>query len=191
MRRAALAGGILAMLALTAVAEANPRFVVSHRPGAYHHPVFGHGHPHHSHVFVGGSVFWDPFFFPAFYPYYLPYPYPYPYPAYPYPPPEEAAPGAPPGEAPQEEEAPPPEDARNATYGLIQLRGVPDGAAVDLDDRFWLTAERLEERWLAVPRGKHTLTVHVRGSEPIVRQIDVSAGKNQVVRFGSSPRRSG
>ena len=188
MRRAAFAGGILATLALSATADAHPRFIGSHHPGFHRPPVFVRHRPE---VFVGGSIFWDPFFFPAFYPYY-PYPYPYPYPVYTYPPPEEPGPGAPPEETPREEEAPPsPEDARRASYGLIQLRGVPDGATVDLDDRFWLTAERLDERWLAVPRGEHTLTVRVRGSEPIVRRIDVSPGKTQVVRFGSSPRRSG
>jgi hypothetical protein len=63
------------------------------------------------------------------------------------------------------------------------LRGVPDGAAVDLDGRFWLTAEDLDQRWLALPRGSHTLTVRVSGTRPIERRIEVKSGATQVVRF--------
>jgi hypothetical protein len=146
--------------------------------GARHgfHPGFGHHS--HGHVFVGGSVFFDPFYYdPFFYPYYVPYPYP----AYVYPPPPDYAWSAP----PEEGESPPPEeDASRATYGLLQLRGIPDGAAVDLDGRFWLTAQRLDDRWLAVPRGEHTVTVHVRGADVVERRVDVKEGKNHVVRFG-------
>jgi hypothetical protein len=70
-----------------------------------------------------------------------------------------------------------------ASYGLVQLRGIPDGAAIDLDGRFWLTARDLDERWLALPKGEHTLSVRVGENDPIVRQVDVRSGKTQVVRF--------
>ena len=132
----------------------------------------------------------DPFFYyPYAYPYYAPYPgYGYEYP--PPPPPEE--PGYEAGqepqygaqsEAPPEESQPTPEDAERASYGLVQLRGVPDGASVDLDGRFWMKAERLENRWVALPRGPHTITVHVEGREPAEQQVDVEPGKTRVVRF--------
>ena len=152
------------------------------------HGPWRHGHPH-SHVFFG---FGFPFFAdPFFYPYYVPYP------AYAYPPPpppeepgyEEPSTEAPGAEAPPvEEEQPEAEDAERASYGLVQLKGVPEGASVDLDGRFWLKAERLESRWLALPRGPHTLTVHVEGHEPAERRVDVESGKTQVVRFGPFER---
>jgi len=149
--------------------------------------------------FVGGPRFFfgfgfpfvvDPFFYyPYAYPYYAPYSgYGYEYP--PPPPPEE--PGYEAGqepqygaqsEAPPEETQPTPEDAERASYGLVQLRGVPDGASVDLDGRFWMKAERLENRWVALPRGPHTITVHVEGREPAEQQVDVEPGKTRVVRF--------
>ena len=159
-----------------------------HGPGGFHRGFHGGFHGHGPRVFFGGSVFFDPFFYgPYYYPYY-PY-YPYPYPGYVYPPPPDYTWSAPPPEEGEgQAEAPPPaesdEEASRATYGLIQLRGVPDGASVDLDGRFWLTAQHLDQRWLAVPRGEHTLTVRVRGSEPAERRIDVVEGKNQVIRFG-------
>jgi hypothetical protein len=159
-------------------------------------PGFHHGfHGPRTRFFVGGSVFFDPFFYdPFYYPYYVPYPYP----AYMYPPPADYAWSAPPpGEAPGEEEqsqggeSSEAEDAARATYGLVQLRGVPDGASVDLDGRFWLTASGLDNRWLALPRGQHTVTVRVRGSRPVDRRIDVAEGRNHVVRFGPFPRAAG
>src|SRR5207245_6977486 len=103
-----------------------------------------HWHPVSRLFFGCGCPFVvDPFFYyPYAYPNYAPYPgYGYEYP--PPPPPEE--PGYEAGqepqygaqsEAPPEETQPTPEDAERASYGLVQLRGVPDGAAVDLDGRF-------------------------------------------------------
>ena len=171
-----------------------------HNPGShrFYRPGGGHGgwhggwrHPE-SRFFVGGSVFFDPFFFGPFYPY--PYPYYVPYPGYAYPPPPDYGWSPPPSGAlePSDETeqraertpSTPDDDAARATYGLVQLRGIPDGASVDLDGRFWLTAENLDDRWLAVPRGEHTLSVRVRGSDIVERRIDVKEGKNHVVRFG-------
>jgi hypothetical protein len=40
----------------------------------------------------------------------------------------------------------------------MQFRGIPDGAQIDLDDRFWLDAQGLDQRWLAIPDGRHTIT---------------------------------
>jgi hypothetical protein len=148
-------------------------------------------------VFVGGSFFVDPFFWPAY-----PYPYYYaPYPGYGYPvapPPDydgdwaESPPPDSDTDGPDGSDSEPdrnakeetPEEAERANYGLLQLRGVPDGAAVDLDGRFWLKALRLDKRWLAVPRGTHTVTVYVTSEEPVERRVEVGAGKNQVVKFG-------
>ncbi|HYV56530.1 MAG TPA: hypothetical protein VE911_03250, partial [Candidatus Nitrosopolaris sp.] len=174
--------------------------------GGWHGGGWHGGHFHHG--FGGGFFFgFSPFVAPYYYPYpyysypYYSYPYPYysdAYPYYPYPPPpyayqsEGSEAGAPPGEeaqAPtQENEA---EAARQANYGLVQLRGVADGADVDLDGRFWLRAQELDTRWLALPRGSHTLVVHVEGAEPIERRIQVESGKTQVVRFSAPARRRG
>ena len=167
--------------------------------GHYGHGGYGHYGPR---VFVGGSFFVDPFFWPT-YPYYYA-----PYPSYGYPvaPPPDDGDWA--GEPPTSDDsdarddtdtrnAPPPdqrarqetpEEADRANYGLIQLRGVPDGAAIDLDGRFWLKAMNLEKRWLAVPHGEHRVTVYVANTEPVERRVDVSPGKNQVVKFGPFPR---
>ncbi len=169
--------------------------------GGWHGGGFrGHGHGGHFHggfgtrVFIGG--FWDPFFFPGYYPYYAPYPYPYqyPYPAEGYPPDESGWGGAPeqappPGEREETQAEPAPSDeSQRASYGLVQLRGVPDGASVDLDGRFWLSANDLDERWLALPDGEHTLRIQVGDAEPVVRHLHVGGGKNQVVRIGPLPR---
>jgi len=169
--------------------------------GGFHGGGF-HGGGFHGGGFRGG-FFFGPFWYPYAYgyPYAFGYPYAYPY-AYPYPeyyPPEYYPPtspysgSAPPPESPyagQGEQGPSaeatPEDARRADYGLVSLHGVLDGAAVDLDGRFWLTAEALEQRWLALPRGAHTLTVHVSGARPIERRIQVRAGATQVVRFAKT-----
>jgi hypothetical protein len=116
-----------------------------------------------------------------------PLPPPPPYWYWPYPPPPEdpAPPDRPP---PRERRAREPieedEDPLRASYGLLQLRGVPDGAAVDLDGRFWMTAASLERRWLAVPHGEHAITVYVEGKKPLERRVVVAAGRTHVVRVG-------
>jgi hypothetical protein len=149
-------------------------------------------------VFGTGFGFYNPFFYPyPFYPYR--YSYPYGYPAYPYPyvdmPPYDAAPppatSAPPDAAPPSDSPPPNADGQGgapdadvSTYGLVQLRDVPDGAAVELDGRFWLEAHGLGERWLAVPSGAHTIVVRAQGFEPAERQLDVAAGERLVIRLG-------
>jgi hypothetical protein len=69
------------------------------------------------------------------------------------------------------------------SYGLVQLRGVPEGARVDLDGHFWVVAQGLDERWLVVARGPHRVTVHLPDHEPLERRIDVVDGRTQVVRF--------
>jgi hypothetical protein len=193
MKRSTLLAPAALVLCLGIAAPASARGHGMGRSPGFAHRGFGRpGFSHHprSRFFIGGSVFFDPFFFPYYYPYYVPYPYPaYDYP----PPPEDYEWGAPPPEeAPGAEEerraeAAPPgneEETQRASYGLVQLRGIPDGASVDLDGRFWLTAQKLDERWLAMPRGEHTLAVRVRGFDPVERSVDVKPGKNQVVRFG-------
>jgi len=60
---------------------------------------------------------------------------------------------------------------------------------VDLDGRFWLRAEDLDQRWLALPHGAHTLVVRVEGAQPVERRIQVESGKTQVVRFAAPARR--
>ena len=198
MKRALAVVALVLALGLAASADAQRRGFSHHgsfggRGFVGHRPFF---HPH-SRFFIDGGFFFDPFF-----PYYYPYPYYAPYP-YPYPPPDDEGWGEPPPEAgsepppeagsePRAENAPPSrEEAEHASYGLVQLRGVPDGAAVDLDGRFWLTAERLDERWLAVPYGEHTLVVHARGSRPVEQRVEVKPGKTSVVRFGPFPHHAG
>jgi len=192
-RRALAAVALAVVLAVASAAEAQGRHFSHGHPGGFH-PGFFHHNPRSftagPRVFIGGSFFWDPFFFPYYAPYY------YPYPAYGYPPVEEEPEygGPPPEAAPEGGSAEAPEageDALSATYGLIQLRGVPDGASVDLDGRFWLKANQLEHRWLAVPRGEHSLVVRVPGVGPVERRVDVAAGKNQVLRFGPFERQHG
>jgi hypothetical protein len=147
-----------------------------------------HGHfgPHgHSRIFIDGGFFFDPFF-PYYYPYYEPYPvYAYPPPPYEAPP-EESPEATAEGEesAPPESAPPTREEALRASYGLVQVRGVPDGAAVDLDGRFWVTAKALGERWLAIPQGEHVVTVRVPGFDPEERRVDVKPGKAETLRFG-------
>jgi hypothetical protein len=162
------------------------------RGGGWHGHDGGHFHggfhgPRAS-IFIGG--FWDPFW-PRYYayPYYYPYPVPYPYPVYPPPPPDDR------GYARDEDSEPPPraetspDDGERATYGLIQLRGVPDGADVDLDGRFWLRAQALDNRWLAVPQGQHTIAARVEGDESQPRDIEIRAGAKQVLKFGPFRKR--
>jgi hypothetical protein len=140
------------------------------------------------------------------YPYYYPYSYPYPYPYYGYPttypppaaypsqqyPPDQQYPpeaGAPP--PPDTGAAPPPEPegavppASGSSYGFVQLRSVPEDATVDLDGRFWVDARQLDERWLPVTPGLHTITVRPRDGAPLDRRVDVSAGGSQVVSMDS------
>jgi hypothetical protein len=181
---------VLAVLLGSALpAPGAPRGGFGHHGGSFHRPFFHGGFRGRSRVFIGGSVFLDPFF-PYWYPYSGPYPYPvYPYPAYPYPPPDEEATAEPPPE--EGEEAPSAEDVERTSYGLVQLRGVPDGASVDLDGRFWITADSLDERWLALPRGAHTIAVRVRGAKPVERRVEVKPGGTQAVRFGPFPRHAG
>src|SRR6185295_1396364 len=98
--------------------------------GGWGHGGCGHhGFHGHSSVFIGG-FFWDPFWYPGYYPYVAPYYYPY-YGSYGYPygppPPYTDAPDY--GEQEDDrnvarsEET---EDPMRASYGLVQLRGVPD-----------------------------------------------------------------
>lgn len=148
----------------------------------------GHGHFHHHH----GSDF---FFFGSFGPYwyggwpYGPYAYPYSYYWYPYSYPYPYPPGPyrvyddPDDRDESEESYSPPSDAEPASYGLIRLDGVPDGASVELDGRFWLTANDLDERWLALPNGEHRIAVTVRDAQPIVRTIRIVPGKSHVLKF--------
>jgi hypothetical protein len=158
----------------------------------------GHGwHGGHHHGFHhGGSDFFFfgsfgptwypgwPYLYPyyAYYPYYW-YPYPYAYPPVPYRAYDED------DYADVQEESPPPVDTEPASYGLVRLDGVPDGAAVDLDGRFWLTADDLDERWLALPAGEHRIRVTVRDADPIDRSIRIVPGRSHVVKFEARARR--
>jgi len=159
-----------------------------HHGGGFHH---GFGGPR---VFIGGAFGGWPYpyaypYAPYPYPYYAPYPYPYPYPySYPPPPPDDSTWSAPPPAQEQGGEAE--SAAPDATYGLVQLHGVPDGAQIDLDGRFWLTAGDLDHRWLALPQGRHELRIRVGDANPVERRIDVAPGKTQVVRVGPLPRSS-
>jgi hypothetical protein len=149
----------------------------------------GHFHGHHHGPSISFGFGYYPYVIPYTYPYpYVYYPRPYPVPpAAPYPVDDPDRPPPPPPGNPQDEST---EEEEPASYGLIQLRGVPDGAEVDLDGRFWLRAQDIEQRWLALPEGKHTLRVRVPGGKTLERKIDVSGGRLQIVRFegASSPR---
>lgn len=158
-----------------------------HRPPSHHHFRGSGG--------FGGAFFWDPFFVPSYY-----YPYYFPYAVYP--PPEDigwdAPPTGEPGDAPEAapdraatDDRAADDAAQRATYGLVQLRGVPDGAAVDLDGRFWLTATQLDNRWLALPEGSHRVTIRVVDADPVEQRIDVAAGKTRVIRLPPIPRTKG
>ncbi len=169
-------------------------------------------------VVGGGFLYGSPFFgWPYYWGYpYGAYPYPYPYPyggyGYGYPPPYDAgAPDYPPpgtqAPAPDQSSIPPaaaqlPSDQPglaaeadaaaddDSSYGLIQLRGVPESATVDLDGRRWLDGRNLSGRWLALPAGFHTIAVRADGYEEYEQRIDVAAGRNRVVTVGPlRPRR--
>jgi len=185
VKRALAVAALVVVLGLAGRADANPRGF-HHGTFVGHHPFF-HSHPR-SRVFIDGSFFFDPFFFPYYYPYYAPYP------VYPYPPDDESWSEPPPeaeSEPRAESEPPSREQPERASYGLVQLRGVPDGAAVDLDGRFWLRAEGLDQRWLAVPYGEHALAVRAHGSAAVERRVEVKPGKTSVVRFGPFPHQAG
>lgn len=152
-------------------------------------------HGRHSHRHAGFVHRHRPpsiFFGFGYHPYVIPYYYPYPYVIYPPPPPPpDDTWSSPPAEVPPSEgqqEGPSDEDAQ-ASYGLVQLRGVPDGADVELDGRFWLRARDLDQRWLALPQGNHTLVVRTRDGAPLERQVEVAAGRMQVVRFDTRTKR--
>ncbi len=133
-------------------------------------------------VFIGGFA-GAPIYFPNYYPYGVPYPVYVPPPPPPPPPGESEAP-------PEEPASPVPQsraEARRTTYGLVQLRGVPEGAAVDLDGRFWLKAIELDGRWLALPAGEHQVVVHLDGERTVERTVTVTAGEVVVVRFRDRP----
>ena len=72
-----------------------------------------------------------------------------------------------------------------SNYGFVQFRDVPKGAAVDLDRRPWVTSPGLENRWLAIPVGAHTITVRAAGYAPTDRRIEVAGGRQQIIRVGS------
>jgi hypothetical protein len=165
-----------------------------HASGGWHHSGWGgHGwHGHGPHVFIDGGFFfgaplgwgWPYYYGDPYYPYPPAYVYPpygvAPYSYYPPPPPPEGT--------EQEAESAPPEGGASAptapaTYGLVRLRGVRDGSSVDLDGRFWLTAERLDDRWLALPEGTHTITVRDGDAPPVTRQVTVNAGGNLNLDF--------
>jgi hypothetical protein len=123
-------------------------------------------------TFVYGPWFWDPYFFPYAPAYY--------YPTYVPPPDDVDVPDAAPTGWSTEGDA---ENPLDASYGLIQLQGVPDGASVELDGRYWMGAARLGERWLALPRGRHTLTVRGTDGATQERLLDVAPGTTVVVQF--------
>jgi hypothetical protein len=158
--------------------------------GGGHH---GHGHHH------GGSSFYfygsyGPWWYPGwgwYRPYYYSYWYPYSYPYYPYYP-AYGYPSYPPPWAGEPEyrdddvaraDTPRSDDVEPASYGLLKLEGVRDGAAVDLDGRFWLNAEDLHDRWLALPKGEHRIAVRVGEGEPMERTIRIVPGRTHVLKF--------
>jgi hypothetical protein len=171
-------------------------------------------------VVGGGFLYGSPFYPWPYYwgypygPYGWPYPYgPYPFGGYGYPPYDEEVPDYPPpsaqSPAPDQSAIPPAagqlpspdqpgvaEQAEAAgddysSYGLIQLRGVPEGATVDLDGRRWLDGHNLSGRWLALPAGVHTIAVRADGYEAVEQRIDVTAGRSQVVTVRRLRLRSG
>jgi hypothetical protein len=175
-----------------------------------HGGYYAHGYYPHNRVFIvpgGPGVFfgggWPYYGYP--YPYYYPYSYPYPYYGYPttYPPPASYPGGQypPDQQYPPDSGAPPPPDAgappppdepegsapppAGSSYGYVQLHSVPEDATVDLDGRFWVDARQLDERWLPVTPGAHTITVRPRDGSPLDRRVDVPAGASQVISLDS------
>jgi hypothetical protein len=157
--------------------------------GGSHHGW--HGGSHHHHHFGGSGVFfygsYGPYWYPGwgyrpyFYPYYPYYPY---YPVYSYPPPWVREPDD--DEDDDERADAPPAEMEQASYGLVRLDGIRDGAAVELDGRFWLTAHDLDDRWLALPQGEHRIVVRVREGELIERTVRIVPGRTHVLKFGAN-----
>jgi hypothetical protein len=50
-----------------------------------------------------------------------------------------------------------------------------------------LTADRLDQRWMALPEGTHTLTVRAADAAPQTKRIEVTPGGSQTVDFASHP----
>jgi hypothetical protein len=147
-----------------------------HGYGGFHH---GHGFHHGPHVFIDGGFFFGFPLYGGYDPFYAD-PYYYPYPPYA---PDEGPDYGPPPE-PDDETAPEqPSTPDTSTYGLVRLHDVPDGAAVDLDGRFWLTASGLDDRWLALPAGRHTIAVRPKNGSAATFDVDVEPGGRQTVDF--------
>jgi hypothetical protein len=140
--------------------------------GGFHHGH--HGFHHGPHVFIDGGFFFGFPLYGAYDPFYAD-PYYYPYPPYP---PDDGPDYGPPPEPDDETTAEEP-----ATYGLVQIRDVPDGAALDLDGRFWLTASGLDDRWLALPAGRHTIAVRPKDGAAATFDVDVEPGGRQTIDF--------
>ena len=51
-----------------------------------------------------------------------------------------------------------------------------------------MEARDLNDRWLALPHGSHTLVVRPPDAPPRERRIEVSAGRQQVVRFDTTTK---
>lgn len=181
MRSTLVVVGIVALLLAPVGAQA--------RRGRGH----GHGHGHRgSRVVVFSSFGWPgvwpgawPGFWPGVWPnQFQPWPYSFAWAPFPGPGPYAWAPP----EGTQRSEPPPAteswSDPLAASYGLVQLRGVTEGANVELDGRFWLVAEQLDQRWLALPHGEHRIVVRASGAEPVTRRVEIEAGRSHVVRFG-------
>lgn len=126
-------------------------------------------------VFAGGAYFYPPW------PPYPVYPYGYPYP----PPPWE--PGPPPERGPEPPDEELPDENARTSYGLVRIRGAPDGADIDLDGRFWLVANALGMRWLALPEGEHVIAVRAERRDPIERRVVITAGKTHIVHVAVPP----
>jgi hypothetical protein len=152
------------------------------------HPVSCHRTPR---VFIGGG-FGFPFFWPAYsfgYDFGPAYPYGDDLSVYPFP--GTYVPGYPPGDwgaqsTPTDAGSLTPDNAElqdDGSYGLVQLHGVPDGATVYLDGRFWLVAHGLDGRWLALAGGSHAIAVRLSGYQDASADVDIVPGSNRVVEI--------
>jgi len=157
---------------------------------------WGHGHDHHHHGGWGGAYFYGygafgwPYWTAWDSPYFLGYAYPGPvtyYDSYP-----------PPGMDQEDTETddevprarrPTPDEARRDSYGTVQLRGVPDGSRIELDGQYWLEALALDDRWLAIRQGEHTVTIRPPDRRASSRKIDVAPGQSVIVRFDDGDAR--
>jgi len=153
------------------------------------YPYYGYAYPP---AYAPGYYGYPPTYAPGAYPTYSdPNSSEPSYPDYP-PPGYEGEPDS----APDTEATPPPQyvpppgaeaapsDDYGSSYGLVQLLEVPDGATVDLDQRPWVDARGLSDRWLALPAGMHSLTVRAAGYAPAERRVDIASGRPQVVKIG-------